>query len=154
MNTKLACALLISFASFSAVAGSCNNASLKGPYSYQFEGVIPWETPSGTIFSATLAQTGRITFNGAGKATFSAIETANGKAVNVSGSGTYSVNSACAMSGSVNWTNGNVTSFRMYLDQMDDAPATRVAYHGTGIAWTPKVGFSGNGNLYRLVGKF
>ena len=134
------------FASSNAFAATCNNGSLFSVYSYEFSGV-------GTNM-ATWAAVGRITFNGNGNVTFNGVETSGGVAVNVTGSGTYSVNASCNVSGSVNWNNGNTTTYKLYLDEIDSESATNLAYHATAVVWTPNNGNSGSGSLTRRYGKF
>lgn len=134
------------FASLNAFAGTCNNGSLLSVYSYEFDGV-------GTNLG-TWAAVGRIKFNGTGNVTFSGVETSNGVAADVTGSGTYSVNASCNVSGTVLWSNGNTTNYKLYLDEIDTMPATNLAYHATAVVWTPNNGNSGRGSLTRRYGKF
>ena len=126
-----------------ANAGVCNKGSLTGDYNYSLIGV------SGT----SLHGVGRIYFNGAGASSFSGHESYNGAAYPTSGSGTYTVSASCVAVGAVKWTSGYTTTYRLYLDQMDNVPATRVAYRGTLIAWS-NAGVSFSGELNRVIGKF
>lgn len=121
-------------------AGVCNNGSLTGNYNYN-------------ILSIDGHSVGRISFNGKGGASFSGIESASGSAWSVTGSGTYAVTSACTASGTITWRSGYRTTYWLYLDKMDVAPAVSVAYHGNMILKST-AGYSGSGTLDRVNGKF
>ena len=128
--------------SLNAFAGVCNNGSLRGIYSYQFDGM---DTTSG----AWAAAVGRVTFSGTGAATFSGVETSNGEAVTVSGAGTYFVSTLCNVSATILWSTGHTTSYRLHLNAIDTVPATNLAYHATAVVWTPSTGISAAGEIHR-----
>ena len=96
---------------------------------------------------------GRIFFS-SGSASFSGQESSNGLFINDTGTGSYTVDpSTCAVTGTINWLSGIVTTYKLYLNIMDDVPATRLAYHGALIMWSTN-GLSMSGDLTRIVGKF
>ena len=97
-------------------AGVCSNGSLTGNYNYN-------------ISSIDGHSVGRISFNGKGGASFSGIESVSGTAWSVAGSGTYAVTADCKATGTIVWTSGYRTTYWLFLDQMDAAPAVSVAYH-------------------------
>jgi hypothetical protein len=107
-----------------AEAGVCNKGSLAGQYRYQFFGRV-----------------GTMTFNGKGGFTLAGfVLNSNGTAkVPVTGSGTYVVSVGCVAT--LKPTKGNV--LEIYLDDMNNVPATRFAYHGTMMG----------GTLTRIFGK-
>lgn len=129
---------------FNSYAGICGNGSLIGAYNYNISGVDSGEG---------LHSVGRIYFNGQGAASFTGIETSLGLAAGLSGTGTYTVSSACIVVGTINWSNGVKTAYWLYLDNMDTAQAVSIAYHGN-IVLKNTVGFSGSGTLDRVGGKF
>jgi hypothetical protein len=137
----MVCVLML--ASTSAFAGVCKNGSLAGDYNYVLMGIT----------SSSVHAVGRMSFNGKGKASFSGYETQNGGALKDSGTGTYAVSSGCMARGAIKWKNGHTTNYAVYLDEMDNVPATRIAYHGTIIGWTNN-GQSFSGEIARVVGKF
>jgi hypothetical protein len=72
----------------------------------------------------------------------------------VTGDVTYSVSASCNASGIVVWSNGFTSHFKFYLDEIDTAPETNVAYHATAVFWSANTGISGQGSLTRRYGKF
>ena len=138
----MVCVMML--ASTSAFAGVCRNGSALGGYNYVYIGV-----KSGITIHAV----GLINFNGKGTAAVSGLRSQDGRALTESGSGTYTVSSGCIARGSIVWKNGTITNYAVYLDQMDNVPATRIAYHGTLIGWTNN-GLSFSGEITRVIGKF
>jgi hypothetical protein len=135
-----------------AFAGTCNNGSLLGAYNYEFSGVQPYNTTSG-ILSFSNHDAGRINFNGTGFFNIGGVEIVAGRAVGIRSSGNYSVSTACTASGTFTTNTGQLVSYWIYLDQMDDVPATRLAYHAT-MAIKTSAGVSASGTLTRVIGKF
>ncbi len=134
--------MLIAFNSF---AGVCNNGSLKGAYSYNLIGM----TDSGYgIFGA-----GQLNSKGNGTGTISGIGSYFGGASAASGSFTYTVSALCVATGTISATNGVKTSFWLYLDRMDAAPAVKVAYHGH-LVTKNSAGTSFSGMIDKVDGKF
>lgn len=125
-------------------AGVCTNGSLIGAYNYSISGA-----DSGQGFH----DVGRISFNGKGSASFSGINSSNGTARSVVGSGTYSISSVCTVSGNIKWTNGVVSTYWLYLDKMDSVPSVKVAYHGS-VVLKNTAGYSSSGTIDRVDGKF
>jgi hypothetical protein len=134
--------LLVSLFDVNAYAGVCNNGTVIGSFNYKIDGVT-----GGNSAHAV----GRIFFNGQGGAAFNGIEATSGGAVAVNGAGTYFVASNCSASGTISWTNGNVTTYWLYLDHMNSAPTVNFAYHAE-IVLKSSFGFSGSGTLDRLFG--
>ena len=142
----LAGLFLVAFNSF---AGVCAKGSLAGAYNLNLlridEGISDHDV-------------GRIDFNGKGAATYNGINSDGGWASGHSGSGAYSVSSACIATGTLNLDNGRTKiTYWLYLDRMDNVPATRVAYHGNIVYKATTVGdspSSGSGTLDRVIGKF
>jgi hypothetical protein len=122
---KILLALLF-IGSFSPLvqAGVCNKGSLAGQYRYQF-----------------INRVGTMTFNGAGGFTLAGFAlNANGTSiVPVTSSGTYVVSVGCV----ANLKPAKGTGLTIYLDDMNNVPATRFAYHGTMMG----------GTLTRIFGK-
>jgi hypothetical protein len=144
--------LFSSFVSFNVVAGTCSNGSLLGQYNYEFTGVQPYNTSIG-IYSFSKHNVGRINFNGAGSVAFSGIETSSGRAISVNGSGSYTVSATCTGYGTIITNYGVVLNYWIYLDQMDDAPVTRLAYHAT-LAIKNNQFESASGTITKVIGKF
>ena len=142
----LAGLFLISFNSF---AGVCANGSLTGAYNINHLHVASGGSDH---------EVGRFNFNGKGAATYSGVNSDGGYIDFQAGSGTYSVSSACIATGTLNLHNGRTkVTYWLYLDRMDNVPATRVAYHGNIVYKATRVGespSSGSGTLDRVVGKF
>jgi hypothetical protein len=147
MNKRSLSCLVGLLASLNAFAGTCNNGSLINVYSYEFDSYA-------TSLQAWNAAVGRMTFKGDGSGMAGGVETLNGAANSVTGTVTYSVSSSCNVTGSVLWSTGFTSHFRFYLDEIDTAPETNIAYHATAAVWTPGTGVSSRGSLTRRYGKF
>jgi hypothetical protein len=120
---KITIALLLSIGVIPLTeAGVCNKGSLAGQYRYQFSNRV-----------------GVITFSGAGGFTLSGFVVTSGGTSPVTSKGTYVVNTSCVAT--LTSTTGSLLT--IYLDDMNDVPATRFAYHGTMLG----------GTLTRIIGK-
>ena len=113
---KIMIALLLSFAVIPLTeAGVCNKGSLAGQYRYQFSNRV-----------------GVITFSGAGGFTLSGFVLSSGGATSpVTSKGAYVVSTSCVAT--LTSTTGSLLT--IYLDDMDNVPATRFAYHGSNDGW-------------------
>jgi len=90
----------------------------------------------------------------AGTATAGGVETTNGEVHSVTGDVTYSVSASRNASGTVTWSTGFTSPFKFYLDDVDTAPETNIAYHATALFWSANTGISGQGSLTRRYRKF
>lgn len=134
--------LIFFLVSITAKAGVCNNGSLTGGYSFTAAGV-------GTSQVAI----GKVQFNGAGVATFVGTEAYSGfQPYSVYGTVTYSVDAGCFGSMTINWDGGGTTVISLVLNEMDNVPATRVAY-GAAVLYFYG-GEIATGSLKRVIGKF
>lgn len=129
-------------------ATSCNNASVKGDYVYEMEGMADstWNS---------LASVGKITYDGAGNITISGITTLSGITANDSGTGTYSVTSGCVLSSTITTTNGTVSG-KSYLDKLvapTSGSGPYVAYHGSSVGWDATNQMSYRGSITKKIGK-
>ena len=141
----LAGLFLISYNSF---AGVCANGSLKGAYNINHLHVASGGSDH---------EVGRFNFNGKGAATYSGVNSDGGYIDFQAGSGTYSVSSACIATGTLNLDDGAKVTYWLYLDRMDNVPATRFAYHGNIVYNRIREGDSpqsGSGTLDRVVEKY
>jgi hypothetical protein len=140
----LAGLFLVAFNSF---AGVCGNGSLTGAYNINVSDVDSGQSDHFV---------GRINFNGKGAASIGGVSSNSGVAIGYTGSGTYSVTSACIATGTFSLSNGTKVTYWLYLDRMDTVPATNVAYHGNIVYKSTGEGGpgSGSGTIDRVFGKF
>jgi hypothetical protein len=106
-----------------AIAGVCNSGTLAGAYHYQFYNRV-----------------GTMTFNGKGAYSLSGLVNNGSGNVGVTGTGTYTVSVGCIAT--LRASTGG-TPLTIYLDNIDNIPAIRLAYHGTFM----------QGTLTRVFGK-
>jgi hypothetical protein len=125
-------------------AGTCTLESVKGNFTF---------TTSGVSNGVGLYDAGVVFFNGTGQASFDAIETVQGTASSLTGTGSYSVGNNCHVVVFSNLNNGVTLRVDAYLDHLDTVPAVNVAYHGN-LVYTSSVGYSGSGTMDRRTGKF
>lgn len=137
-------AISVCFGMEAIAAGACNKASLRGNYNFVVMGSTSGDSEH---------IVGRITFNGAGTTSASGVDTYSGITVPIKGNGTYTINTNCEATGTINWTNGIKSTYWLYLDDMDVIPATALAYHGA-FAVQNNNGFSASGEIRRVIGKF
>lgn len=142
---KVISSIVLLLVAFNSYAGVCNNGSLLGAYN---------ANGSSLYSGVEIYAVSRMNFNGKGTFTVSGIGATSGVATAASGSGTYSVSSSCIVVGTSISTNGQKSSFRIYLDNIDTAPAINVAYHGSIISSNPTLKLSASGTIDRVVGKF
>ena len=146
-------ALGLLLVSAEALAGTCNNATVSGAYSFQLSSV----GNSGGLVASTY-DAGRFSFNGAGSVSVSGVESEEGFAASFSAHGTYTVTSGCVLNLSFFQPSSSgivakTFSLWVFLDSLDTAPSTNVAYHGS-IVYKTSIGMSGVGKLDRVTGKF
>ena len=147
MKYLLLASAFLAATSTSAFAGTCNNGTLNGSYSFNFV------TDNDSVDTEWMV--GKANFSSGVISSVYASETEDGYMENSSGSGTYSITSSCIASGIINWTNGNTpTRFRIFLDTMDTSAATNIAYHGVAIAYVSAEYTSHGGEIHRWIGKF
>lgn len=125
-------------------SGPCNKGSLIGAYSFEIMGASAGESEH---------MVGRIIFNGAGTASANAVDTSMGLATAIIGSGAYTVSTGCIATGSITWSSGFLSSFWIYLDQLDTSKTPAIAYHGS-FAVKNNNGSSASGEINRVIGKF
>jgi hypothetical protein len=144
------------FVPFNTFAGTCANRSLSGTYNYN----LPINNPMGRY------NVGRIDFsiksNGNASVTVSGEEgdLGIGSFRPYTGHGTYSVSKACvatvifnAYGSTPDSGYGSTITMTIYLDQMDDVPATRLAYHGN-VIYKSSADGAASGTIDRVIGKF
>ncbi|MGZ8184861.1 MAG: hypothetical protein ACXWTL_00305 [Methylobacter sp.] len=142
INKTLLAAAIVASSITVANAGVCNNGSLRYGYTLEANG-------DGYYGHSV----GRIVFDTTGNVTFSGLVTNPGVQL-VTGAGTYTVNSNCTAYGTITLNTGDDITFSAFLDQMDDAPAVRVAYHGSFISANEQSATLSTGSITKLVGKF
>jgi hypothetical protein len=132
-----------------AFAGSCNNGTLDGRYTFS-------ATSVSFITSKTLAAVGQATFSNGRITSGKSFGTADGLTTgNRFASGSYKVYSTCVANMTIIWDDGSTpTKVRLYLNTMDTAPATNIAYKGVGVAWEAADSLSYVFELVKLEGKF
>jgi hypothetical protein len=144
--------------SLGANAGVCNNGTVatSGGYSFSLT-----NTGGSAGQSTSFIDAGRMVFNGAAKGVMSVsgFEYAGGSTRTISVNGTYSVSTSCVMTAVFSLpatsplTVAKTFTVTVYLDRLDAAPLTNVAYHGNAIFRTSN-SLSGVGVFDRVIGKF
>jgi hypothetical protein len=124
---------------FNTFAGICAKGSLSGSYNYNL--------------SRVENNVARIDFNGTGLFTISGIQSEAGVVIIYGGNGTYIVSTGCIATLTFTLTTGSNGTIYIFLDEMDNVPATRLAYHGN-LVYKSVQGTSGSGTIDRVIGKF
>ncbi|WP_340123313.1 hypothetical protein [Methylobacter svalbardensis] len=152
-------ALLISTGAFaddkgeaSAKDKDCDNGSLTGPYTYEVSGVNLFPLPDVGLVTRSTHVVGQVFFDGKGRADFTGFGSTAGQVVDKIGTGDYKVNPDCTVTGTMNWEGpvAQTSTFNIMLDQIDNNPTTKKAYHGYVLAAAADVGSSASGSITRI----
>ena len=147
-------ALGLLLVSAEALAGTCNNATVSGAYSFQLSSV----GNSGGLTTSTY-DAGRFTFNGSGSVSVNGVESKEGFPGTFVVTGTYSVASSCVLTVSFTQPSSSAIAAKtfslwVFLDRLDTAPSTaNIAFHGN-VVYRTSIGMSGTGEIDRVTGKF
>lgn len=139
--------------SIGAIAGTCNNSTVSGSYTFSLASI---GNSSGLITSTYDA--GRFGFNGAGSVSVFGVESKGGVSGTFSVIGTYSVSTSCILS--ILFTQppsplivAKTFSLSVFLDSLDTLSSVNTAYHGN-VVYKTNLGMSGIGEINNVKGKF
>jgi len=120
----------------------CDNASLKGSYSYEVTGVNAFYAPpagheqavNGPLVTRSTHVIGQVSFDGRGHARFYGIGSAAGFVEQKYGEGEYEVSNRCIAKGELSFDHFHTSRFTIILDTIDRQQRHDLASHGVVLA--------------------